>query len=781
MPRDEIELPTESDPHTLRPVLFSAAAIAPDPMPERAGPASVLEGRVTLDAVTGHEVLRVAAQGLYVAFVNGSRVGEMRLTPGWTVYDDRIAAQEHRVSDLLREGENTVTLWLGDGWFRGRLLWDDNPVTEVWGNARAAIVELRRGEETLLGTGPDWRSGTAPVTRQGIYEGETFDARETASAEGGVREVTFAARTVVQECPPVRDLAPITPVERWEEEGAEVLDFGQNIAGVVRLCAEGPEGARVVVEHAEVLGPDGRIDNRNYRAADARAELILAGAPVEWRPEFTFMGFRYARLTCEGGARVTSAEAIPISSMDEAPIGTFECGVPEVNRLVLNTLWSLRGNFIEVPTDCPQRDERLGWTGDAQVFAATALWMADAHAFFRKYLRDLIADQREDGAISNFSPDPTRLRPDSFEIPAGSTGWGDVITVLPWTLWLYRGDKHALAEAWPAMTAWMDYLWSISGGPVIDPPARPGRGFTFGDWLQPKGEWFKAAPTIGDSCAATIYHAISADIVARTARLLGAADADAWEERAETVRRAFAGEFVSPSGRLSHDDQTSYALALLHDLVPGDRVEAAGARLRKSVEETGHRIGTGFIGTPAILPALTKVGAHGHAQRLLLNREAPGWLYQVERGATTIWENWAAILPDGTIPEPKMNSYNHYAYGAVCQWLFESVAGVAPDTEGPGFGRVRIDPVALPGLGHARMRYESPKGPIAAKWKIEDDRVRYRLTLPEGCEGRMAPAPHRPDTTLGGAPANGVLTLGPGTHEIGWRLPSEWTDQGGST
>ena len=781
MPRDEIDPAAEPDAHALRPAAFASPAIAPVPMPERAGPASVLEGRVTLDAVSGDEVLHVAAQGLYVAFVNGARVGDMRLTPGWTVYDDRLAAQAHPVGDLLRAGENTVTLWIGDGWFRGRLLWDDNPVTEVWGDVRAAVAELRRGGEVLLGTGAGWRSGTAPVTRQGIYEGETFDARAATPAEGAVREVRLAARTVEQECPPVRDLAPLAPVDRWQEGGAEIVDFGQNVAGVVRLRAEGPAGARVLVEHAEVLGPDGRMDNRNYRAAEARAELILGGEPLDWRPEFTFMGFRYARLDCLDGARVTSVEAVPISSVDEAPIGSFECGVPEVNRLVLNTLWSLRGNFIEVPTDCPQRDERLGWTGDAQVFAATALWMAEAHGFFRKYLRDLIADQREDGAVSNFSPDPTRLRPDSFEIPSGSTGWGDVITVLPWTLWLHRGDRHALAEAWPAMTAWMAYLWSISDGPVIDPPARPGRGFTFGDWLQPKGEWFKAAPTIGDSCAATIYHAISADIVARVARVLGAPDAGDWEARAATVRRAFAEEFVSPSGRLSHDDQTSYALALLHDLVPADRAEAAAARLRKSVEETDFRIGTGFIGTPAILPALTKVGAHAHAQRLLLNREAPGWLYQVERGATTIWENWAAILPDGTIPAPTMNSYNHYAYGAVCQWLFESVAGVAPDAAGPGFARVRIDPVALPGLGHARMRHESPKGRIAAEWTIEEGRVTYRLTLPEGCEGRMAPAPHRPDATLAGEPAPGEVTLGPGTHEIGWRLPPEWTDQGGST
>jgi len=424
------------------------------------------------------------------------------------------------------------------------------------------------------------------------------------------------------------------------------------------------------------------------------------------------------------------------------------------NRLVLNTIWSQRANFIEIPTDCPQRDERMGWTGDAQVFAGTACWLADSERFLRKYLRDVMHDQRDNGAISHFSPDPTRLKskPGDGEW-AGSTGWGDAIVIIPWQLYLHYGQQDVLRECFPAMAKWVEYLWSISGGPIVHPnPKWPENGFTFGDWLQPVGDNRKPRPTIGDDCAATLYHFISTDLTARIAGILEMPDeADRLRARAGQIKTAFAREYISPSGRLAHNDQTSYALALLYDLVPDTHWDAARAYFRRVIEDAEFLIGTGFIGTPALLPALTKLGMTDLAEKVFLNRRVPGWLYQVDQGATTIWERWDAIGPDGTIYDPHMNSYNHYAYGAVCQWLFEEVAGVAPVSDRPGFDCVRLAPTILPGLGHVSMWHDCRHGRIEAGWQIVDQRVTYRVTLPHGCEGRIPAGLHDGLTIGGGA------------------------------
>ncbi|EAR51959.1 rhamnosidase A [Oceanicola granulosus HTCC2516] len=759
---------------------WNARAISPADDPGHNGRAHRVVREFTLDEVTGREQLHVTALGIYTIFLNGHRLGPDLLAPGWTNYDARLAYQTYDLDAALAPGSNRLEIWLGDGWYRGQLMWPQSMLHDTYGTRVAALAELTLDGDTLLATGPDWTSGPTPVLRNGIYYGETFDAREVdVPAEAGVEVVALdTAILVAQECPPVQELAPLSPVRSWGEARATSYDFGQNIGGYVAFTVTGDPGARLVIEHAEVCGQDGEIDNSNYRSAPARIEYTLAGnGPESYRPHFTFMGFRYARVTIEGDATLERIEAVPISSVTH-PKGAFTCGVPAIDRLVLNTLWSQRGNFIDVPTDCPQRDERLGWTGDAQVFAATACWLHDCQAFFRKYLRELIVDQRPDGAISNFSPDPTRLHPDSFGIPPGSTGWGDVITVLPWTLWLHYGDKAALAEAFPAMQRWMDYLWSLSDGPIILPPpgtvdsgGRADPGFTFGDWLQPVGDNRKPQPTIGDDCAATLYHYISADLVARTAEVLGERDAATrFRARAEEIKAAFAEEFITPSGRIGASDQTTYALAFLHGLVPEQHVPAATRYFRRAVEATGGKIGTGFIGTPAILPALTRIGARDLAAMLLLNRDAPGWLYQVDLGATTIWERWDAMGPNGEIYDPEMNSYNHYAYGAICQWLFESVAGIAPDPDAPAFARVRVDPFVLPELSPVSARHETAHGEIAVDWTCADGRVAYTLTLPEGTEGHLPASPDRSELTLNGTAATAPLTLPPGRHEIAFRI-----------
>ncbi|MBB4121943.1 alpha-L-rhamnosidase [Martelella radicis] len=654
----------------------------------------------------------------------------------------------------------------------------DKSTPNIWGTRIAAIAEIVDGDKVIAATDRSWKSGLSAVTRSGIYYGEDYDARLEALEEtGGVEALDFdTGKLVAHEAEPVREFEHIKPVETWQdEEGRAVCDFGQNIGGFVRLTVRGAAGASVLVENSEVLGPDREFDNRNYRSARGALSYTLKGDGEEiYAPLFTFMGFRYARLTISGDAELVSVEAVPISSITEVA-GGFTSGVPAVDRLVQNTLWSLRANFIEVPTDCPQRDERMGWTGDAQVFAGTACWMGDVDLFLRKYLRDVIHDQREDGAVSHFSPDPTRLtaQPGDGEW-AGSTGWGDVVVIIPWCLYLHYGDRDVLTESFPAMVRWVDYLWGISNGPIVHPnPVWPENGFTFGDWLQPVGDNRKPRPTIGEDCAATIYHFISTELTARIAGLIGEeAEQKRLAARAEEIREAFVREYFSASGRLAHNDQTSYALAFLYDLVPEEHFEAAKTYFRRVIESDNYLIGTGFIGTPALLPALSKIGMSDLAEKMFLNRKVPGWLYQVERGATTIWERWDAIGEDGVIYEPSMNSYNHYAYGAVCQWLFEAVGGISPTAEKPGFDLVEVAPKVLPALGHAEMWHDCRHGRIEAGWQINNDRVSYRVTLPEGCEG-LIPAGLYASLKVDGKPAEMAedgLMLGSGTHELEFDL-----------
>jgi alpha-L-rhamnosidase len=756
---------------------WSAQMVAPLADRGQGTQASFVRRSFELETVPSVAVLHISAQGLYRCFINGRRVGDDLLTPGWTNYDHRMAYQSYGISEFLKRGENTIEIWLADGWYRSQLLWAMNPIFNCYGNRIAAIAEIVSDNAILAQTNGSWRSGLLPITKSGIYYGEDYDARlEVLTETNGVEPVGFNTKLLVpHETAPVKEMAALQSIESWvDADGRTVHDFGQNAAGYVRYTAEGAEGATVTVEHSEILGPSRHFDNRNYRSARAQSVYTLKGnGPETYAPLFTFMGFRYARTTIKGDARITAIAFVPISSVP-TQTGSFECGESAVNRLVLNTVWSQRANFIEVPTDCPQRDERLGWTGDAQVFAGTACWLADSQSFLRKYLRDVIADQRKDGSVSHFSPDPTRLHPIKGRGDwAGSTGWGDAIVIIPWQLYLHYGNAEVLKTCFPAMLKWLDFVWNISKGPVVRPPSVwGGKGFTFGDWIQPVGDNRKPRPTISDDCAATLYHAISTQLASQIARVIGnLKEAARLAKRFAQIKRAFAREYFSPVGRLAHNDQTSYALAFLHDLVPPKYAEAAKSYFRQVIVDADYLIGTGFIGTPALLPALTKLGMNDIAEKVFLNRKVPGWLYQVERGATTIWERWDAQAPDGTIYDPDMNSYNHYAYGAVCQWLFESVAGVSPSPAKPGFDEIIIDPQFLPSLSPVNAWHDCRHGRISVNWKLAGSTAHYLITVPQGAVAIL-----RPRTELhllsvdGKKPPAKAAKLTAGQHELVFRV-----------
>ncbi len=752
---------------------FGASMIAPTCDAGQGTAGTFVSREFAVGTITPGTTLRISALGLYRAFINGRRVGDDLLTPGWTCYDDRIAYQTYDVTDLLLSGNNRIEIWLGDGWYRSQLLWASNPVFNCWGDRTGAIAEISAAGAPLLKTDGTWKSGYTPVTRNGIYFGEDYDARIVPADTEGVEVLAFdKALLVPHETGAVKELAGFTPIESWvEPDGRTVYDFGQNAGAYILLRVKGEAGAQVRVEHSEVLGPERFFDNRNYRSARAELVYTLKGEGEEtYAPLFTFMGFRYARVTLTGKAELVAITMVPISSVPVSA-GGFTSGQSAVNRLVENTIWSHRSNFIEVPTDCPQRDERLGWTGDAQVFAGTACWLADSQSFLTKYLRDVMHDQRADGAVPHFSPDPTRLFPiDGRGDWAGSTGWGDAIVIIPWQLYLHYGDASVLKECFPAMMRWLDYLWGISNGPIIRPPAVWGaHGFTFGDWLQPVGDNRKPRPTVADDCAATLYHFISTQVTAKIAHVLGkTSEAARLDAKAEEIRAAFKHEFFSPSGRIAHNDQTSWALAFLYGLVPPEYEEAGRAYFRRVSEETDGVIGTGFIGTPALLPALTRLGMLDLAEKMFLNRKVPGWLYQVERGATSIWERWDALAEDGTIYDPDMNSYNHYAYGAVCQWLFEDVAGIRPLEDKPGFEEAAFDPAILPALSPVAAWHDTRFGRIEAGWRLEGGAVTCRLVLPEGVTARLQGKAERKSLTADGklvAPGEEVR-IGAGEHTI---------------
>ncbi|MEO7220840.1 MAG: family 78 glycoside hydrolase catalytic domain, partial [Devosia sp.] len=574
--------------------------------------ASFIRKVFPLSSVEANSTLRISALGLYRAFINGKRVGNDQLTPGWTVYTQRLSYQTYDVSDLLVAGENTIDIWLGDGWLRSQMGWPGNFSHNTWGSQIAAIAELSTGGDTVLATDISWQSGLLPIIKNGIYLGEQYDAREDrlATTAGCALVDGFDVSVLIpHEITPVQELEPFPVTKSFQDaEGRTVYDFAQNIAGYVSFVVRGEPGAKVTVEHAEILDKDGQFYNVNYRTAEARLEYTLKGGGDEsYTPSFTFFGFRYTRVTIAGKAEIVSIKAIPITSAVK-PSGSFTSASALVNKLVQNTIWSQRGNFIEVPTDCPQRDERFGWTGDAQVFAATACYLNDSHDFLAKFVREMIVDQMPDGGIAHVSPDPFRHRNEAKFY--GSTGWGDAIVIIPWVLYTHYNDRGILQEAFDAMLRWNDFVWAISDGPIVHPPQNVGDlGFTFGDWLQPQGGSAKPYPTIGDDAAATIYLYISSDLIARIGELIGrTADSKRMRERADEVKTAFQKEFITATGRIGYNDQTSYALSFLYDLIPTHHLEAAKGYFKETIELANRRIGTGFIGTPALLPALIKIG-----------------------------------------------------------------------------------------------------------------------------------------------------------------------------
>ncbi|MEV6756698.1 glycoside hydrolase family 78 protein [Streptomyces sp. NPDC051214] len=752
---------------------WTAQAIAPawpEEPPGAAGrPAVLLRDVFTVGSGVRQAWLRVTALGVYEMQLNGAVVGDHVLAPGWTSYHHRHRYQSFDVTSLVLPGANAWGGHLADGWYRG-LLGFNGGRRDLYGPDTGLLAELRieytDGNVQTITTDAGWRAAAGPVTAAGLYEGETYDARRELRgwSEPGfddtqwkpVRQVDFDTSVLFPaDSPPVRRIECRSPVAvTTSPTGRTLVDFGQNLVGRLRIRVHGDAGRTVTLRHAEVL-EDGELCVHPLRGATATDRYTLRGDTdgEQWEPRFTFHGFRYAEIDNWPGELAPDDVTAVVLHSDMRRTGWFESSDSSLNRLHENVVWGMRGNFLDVPTDCPQRDERLGWSGDIQVFAPTAAFLYDTKDFLRSWLRDLAADQSEDPdrIPPVFSPAiPVNI---PVPMPPGNpamAGWCDAAVIVPWVLYERYGDSQVLRDQYPSMCAWVDAVARIAG-----PAHLWGEGFQFGDWLDPT-----ASPddpggaTTSSQLVATAYFAHSARLLARTAEVLGKKDdAQHYHALSEAVRQAFRAHFHTGGGRLTQETQTAYALALGFDLLQGDTERAeAGNRLAALVAEHGHRIGTGFLGTPLVCDALTATGRTDTAYRLLMERSCPSWLYQVDMGATTIWERWDSLLPDGSVNPGEMTSFNHYALGAIADWLHRTVAGLAPAA--PGYRRLLVRPLPGGGLTWAKAAHETPYGRAETGWRITGTTLLVDVLVPPRV------------TALIDLPSMEPTEVGPGRHRF---------------
>jgi alpha-L-rhamnosidase len=689
-------------------------------------------------------VLYASAHGVYQAEINGREVDDEVLKPGWTPYQYRLIHETTNVTDLLNEGTNAIGFALAGGWYTERYgfggtakpFYGEQPAV-----AGQLLIRYADGGTQWVETNESWRVTTdGPVTASGIYAGEDYDAtrEQPGWSNPGFDASGWSTPRVddVSVTPEARSSPAVRRIEYVEAKelittpsGKTVIDFGQNLVGRIRLTVRGERGTTITLKHAEVL-ENGELGTRPLRSAAATDRYTLRGDAAEtWEPRFTFHGFRYAQIDglTQTPALADIVAVVVHSDMERA--GWFESSDPLINQLHANVVWSMRGNFLSLPTDCPQRDERLGWTGDIQVFSPTASFLYDSDAFLASWLHDVWLEQREANGIVPF------IVPDvlgSSTTPAAA--WGDAATIVPWTLYERFGDIAVLRDQFESMQAWADKLITVSGDELL----WEGQ-FQFGDWLDPDAPFDNAAKAkVDPDIVATAHVFRSTDLVAKAAHVLGdEATAQRYAQIAEDVRHAFLDAYVTKSGRIVSDATTAYAMAITFGIAAEPRMRAAmGDRLAHLVQASGYHISTGFVGTPIIQDALTSTGHIDAAERLITQTENPSWLYPVTMGATTIWERWDSMLEDGSINPGEMTSFNHYALGAVADWLHRVVAGLAPAE--PGYRTIRIAPVPLARLNYARAEHETAYGRARVGWRRnEDGSITVQATVPAGATAEV--------------------------------------------
>ena len=714
---------------------ISPAATPSDSLP---APSPLLRRAFRVKGAVRSARVYATSLGLYELQLNGSRVGDQLFTPGWTSYRHRLQYQTYDVTALLHPGPNAIGAMLGDGWYRGYLGFFG--ARNIYGRRLGLRLQLdiryQDGTSDRVISDADWRTAPGPVLAADLYGGETYDARRERAGWAAPSYDDHAWMPVsILDAPhttlvaamsaPVRRVRTLRPVAiRRTPFGETLFDLGQNFTGWARLVVRGPAGTTVTLRYAEVLDGTGNLYTANLRRASQTDRYTLRGEGEErYEPHFTFHGFRYVAVAgLPAPADTNTITGIAVSS-DLEQTGLFETSDSLLNQLQRNIVWGERSNFLDVPTDCPQRDERLGWTGDAQVFSRTAAFNMDVSGFFGKWLADLAADQDTSGIVPWVIPN---LFMDSVHF-GGTAGWSDAAVIIPWTMYQAYGDRGLLERQYPSMRAWVDYMRRRAGAELIWRP-----GWQFGDWLALHSDdpSYPGATTSTDLIA-TAYLAHSTDLVARAATVLGKTDdAAQYASSFHAIRDAFDREFVSNAGRVGENTQTAYALAIAFGLLPDSVVAVAGSRLAQDVQARGVHLTTGFLGTPVLLHTLSGTGHVPLAFALLMQRSYPSWLYPITRGATTMWERWDGIRPDSSFEDPGMNSFNHYAFGAVGDWMYRNIGGIDLDSAGAGYKRSRIAPRVGAGLTSARASIETPYGTLASAWSSGGGQFVLNVTIP---------------------------------------------------
>ena len=707
----------------------------------------------------------ITAEGLYEASINGKRVGDSYLTPGWTSYSKRLQYQQYDITGLLTEGTNAVGVVLGSGWYRGFIGFGGQK--NFYGKDLALLFQLELrytdGTSETIVSDDSWKSSTGSIMKADIYNGETIDARKEKTGWKMVGYADTDWSPVKTKNGDAHDLVATynEPIKKHETlkaaklmttpKGERVIDFGQNLVGWVQMKVKGAAGDKITLYHAEVLDKQGNFYTENLRPAKQQNVYFLKGGGEElFEPHFTFQGFRYIKIEgYPGEIKPENFNAITLYS-DMKPTGNFTCSHPLINQLQHNIQWGQKGNFLDVPTDCPQRDERLGWTGDAQAFSRTAAFNFGVNNFFSKWLKDLAVDQIN-GSVPFVIPNVLGAR------AAGSAGWADAATIIPWNMYLAYGDKKILEDQYESMKGWVGFMERSSTNYLWN------KGFHFGDWLfyRPFDDNDGRSAVTDKYLIAQAFFAHSTQLLINAAKVLGKKeDVATFTDLLRNVKDAFVKEYVTSNGRLISSTQTAYVLALNFDMLPESQRQPAAEKLVQNVKSYNNHLTTGFLGTPYLCHVLTRFGYPDVAYQLLEQKTYPSWLYPVTMGATTIWERWDGIKPDSTFQTPGMNSFNHYAYGAIGDWMYRTVAGIDTYEDAPGYKHIQIKPYVGGNLSFAGADFQSRYGKVSSHWKMENGKLTMDVELPANTTASIyVPAASASDILENGKPLSGVSDI----------------------
>jgi alpha-L-rhamnosidase len=742
---------------------WTASWIQPKQDSARLQPALMLRKQFNASKKIVSARVYATARGLYELYINGNKVGDQQLTPGWTEYKKRLQYQVYDVTAMLQQGDNVIGAMLGEGWFKGELAYKSN--WGFWGKNLALLCQLQityaDGSTAVINSDGSWKSTqNSPVTLNGIYDGENYDARKEIPgwAAKGLNDAAWTPVDVINadkkilvgvQSVPVRRITELKPIGIFKSrKGTQIVDFGQDMTGWVRINVTGPAGTHIRIRHAEVLDKFGEFYTENLRGATATLNYTLKGGGTEvHEPHFTFFGFRYIAVEgFPGEIKPGNFTAVVVHS-DMAATGQFTCSDTMINKLQHNIQWGQKGNFLDIPTDCPQRDERLGWTGDAQVFSRTAAFNMNVAPFFAKWMKDVAADQFPDGGIPFVVPDILQTN------RATSAGWGDVSVIVPWTMYQVYADKGILQTQYPSMKAYVDKIIKSAGENRIWKG-----GSVFGDWLFYRPGIYDFSEPNGytsPDLIATAFYAYSAKLLSQSAGVLGnTADEKKYGDIFESVKKAFIHNYMTETGRIFADSQTGYVLALKFGLVPDSLKSRAAAYLVDDVRSRNNHLSTGFLGTPYLCQVLSQNGHANVAYDLLLQKTYPSWLYPVKMGATTIWERWDGIKTDSTFQDKGMNSFNHYSYGAVGDWMYQNVAGVQIGK--PGYKQIILKPQPTSKFTFAKATLETMYGQILSAWDVKDDQMQVHVVVPANTTAALTlPQAHAEDIKQDGKPLTG--------------------------